>query len=127
MKKRLTTIADYLDEYRRLATIHKTVDFGDMKSVRKGNRAIETMSQIAQKISADFPNGLDEFSQLLDNSETEIKYYVAFDLLNYLKPQLIVETKALEMIKQRAKNENHIGYQFWLKDWEKNKINQNKE
>ncbi len=127
MKKRLTTTADYLEEYRRLAKIHLTVDFADIKSVRKGNRAIVAMSSIAKEVSAEFADGLDTFALLLEDSETEIRYYAAFDLLHFLKPSLNVETKALNLIKERAKRENHIGYQIWLKNWEKGKINQNKQ
>lgn len=64
---RLNTYEKLIDKYLECVRVHSNIDYADMKSVRRGNRAVHTMMKIVETIREKHRDRVEDFSQLLSH------------------------------------------------------------
>jgi hypothetical protein len=111
-----------IDKYIEQAKFCSDVDYGDKKSVKSNNKAVNKMYEIVTVIGRDFGGeGVERFSALLDITEHQVNVWAAAQLFDKLKADKTIRLKALNIIKAVAKGNdvNALGFQYWLKEREK--------
>jgi hypothetical protein len=103
-----------ITDYKKLSKIHSEIDYADKNSVRKGNKTVDKMISIAEKINKN-PSGIFEFRKLLNDTDDHISLWASHHILEYMDYSNQDESTALKHIKRAAKNE--YGEKIWLEEW----------
>jgi len=109
-----------LNRYEELARIHASIDYGDLRSVKQANDAVDEMISISRNVSLMGEGGLEAFMTLLDIPANKVHLWAAHHILEYMNFSVSLEQRALGIIREHAKDEsaNAFGERWWLKDWE---------
>ena len=115
---------ELLEEYKKCVFIHNQIDYLDMKTIRKANRAVDKMTEISKIINNKYNQQIIEFSKLLEISELRTDVWAAHDILQNMDYPLELESKALGVIIQYSKENSPdgLGNRMWLRDWYAGKI-----
>ncbi|NIK80454.1 galactokinase [Paenibacillus castaneae] len=110
-----------IDTYKECAKIHFEIDYSNKKSVKRANKAVVEMIRIAQRINIDFPQKMDEFSELLNEKKYRLDIWVAHHLLERMNYTKDMEEKAIAVIEEYAKEDSAdgLGNRMWLSEWRK--------
>lgn len=111
---------DLIEEYIKLTKVCAQTDYSEKKSVKKHNKSVDRMYEIAEKIGhEDTPVTINDFIRLLDISENKTNVWAAVHLLERMPVNSKAELKALAIIKEIAKGDNAeaMGFQSWLDDY----------
>ena len=110
-----------LDRYEELARIHAGIDYGDSRSIKQGNDAVDEMISISRDVSLMGEIGLEAFATLLDVSTNKVQLWAAHHILEHMNFSKGLEQRALGIIRENCKGENPnaLGERWWLKDWGK--------
>lgn len=109
-----------IEEYIELTRICAMTDYSDKKSVRKHNKSVDRMYEIAEKIGyEDTTETVYDFIKLLDLSENRTNVWVAVHILERIPIDNKTESKALEIIKTIATGDSaeSMGFKIWLDDY----------
>lgn len=110
------TLTELIDEYKQMAAICHNIDYADKKSVQRNNKAVKRMYQIVDKINYEFnDDGVTAFSKLINIRQDRVDLWAAIQMIEKLKVDKTIETKALAIIKEEAKDS--LGHQYWLKSY----------
>ena len=109
-----------LKRYEELAQIHASIDYGDSRSIKQANDAVDEMISISRKASLMGEGALGAFTILLDVSANKVRLWAAHHILEHMDFSKSLEQRALGIIREYAKGEsaNALGERWWLKDWE---------
>jgi hypothetical protein len=115
-------IAKHLKRYRELAEIHANTDYGDSRSVRRANNAVDEMFKICLEINQLGEQGLLAFATLLDEPKNKIQLWAAHHILEQMRYTPSLECRALEIIREfsKGKGADAYGNKIWLENWESN-------
>jgi hypothetical protein len=116
-------IENLLEQFKENTKIHYDINYSEKASVRKGNKAVDKLFELAEKIK---DNGqISEFAELLNDNQNKVDLWTAHILLERLKVKNGVAVKALDVIKSYANSDNANGYgeKLWLEQWLKNEEN----
>lgn len=109
-------IDELINEYQEMTFICSQIDYADMKSVKRNNKAVDRMSEIMNMISTKYgEDGVQQISKLLDVKINRTNIWAAVQILEKLSVDEATENKALDVIRKDA--ETSIGMQYWLKDY----------
>ena len=111
---------ELISEYRSQTEICAAINYSDMATVKRNNRAVSRMYSIVDQISKDHgEHGMRAFSVLLEERTNRTDLWAATHLLERLKPSREIEREALVIIEAEAakKGADGMGYQVWLKNW----------
>jgi len=111
---------DLISEYRMQTEICAAIDYSDMVTVKRNNRAVSRMYSIVEQIGRDHgEDGMRAFAVLLEERTNRTDLWAATHLLERLKPSPEIEREALVIIEAEAakKGADGMGYQVWLKNW----------
>ena len=111
-----------IEEYKMLTAICVATDYGDKSSVRKHNKSVDRMYEIAGAIGYEQTEETPEqFARLLDISDNKTNLWAAIHILERIPIDSATEEKALDIIRTAAQGDGAgaKGYQFWLNDWNK--------
>ncbi|MCX6718861.1 MAG: hypothetical protein NTZ38_00560 [Candidatus Taylorbacteria bacterium] len=114
------TLFELIKEYKNQVIICSRINYTDKQSVDVNNTAVERMYGIVDTINSEFGrDGLREFAMLLDIKDYNTNVWSAVHLLENMKHDHELEEKALEIIKEAAKNKDvkGLGYRHWLKTY----------
>jgi len=106
-----------IQQFKNHAKTHLKIDYANKKSVKEGNKAVNKMFDIAQKI---FSKGqMDEFIELLTVKDNKIDLWTAHILLERLNAQGNTAQNALAVIKGYASLDtpDSFGEKLWLEHW----------
>lgn len=95
-----------------------SVDLADKKSVKAGNKAMMEMIKIV-KLLSNREDGMDEFSKLLSIEDSYIRCYSAIHIIEHIYPNKELRERCLSIIRYVVEKDDHIGYRYWLKEWDK--------
>jgi hypothetical protein len=111
---------ELLNRYEELARIHANSDYGDSRSVKKANDAVDEMISISRDVGLMGEGGLEAFSALLDVSTNKVHLWAAHHILEHMNISKSLERRALGIIRENAKGDSAdaLGERWWLKDWE---------
>ena len=109
-----------LSRYEDFARIHAAIDYGDSRSIKQGNNAVDEMISISRDVSLMGDTGLEAFATLLDVSTNKVQLWAAHHILEHMNFSKALEQRALGIIRENSKGEgpNALGERWWLKDWE---------
>ena len=112
-------LKELLNRYEELAGIHASIDYGDSRSVKRANDAVDEMISISRDVSVMGEAGLNAFAALLDVSTNKANLWAAHHILEYMGFSKSLEQRALGIIRENAKGESPdaFGEQLWLRDW----------
>ncbi len=110
-----------IEKYRQFASICAETDYGDKKSVRRHNQAVDGMYKIIEAAAHQGQEAISAFIPLLD--EPACARWLAHHLLERAAPQPKVEQQCLTIIESLAKGDgaNALGEQYWLKKFRESK------
>lgn len=105
------------DQYRELAAVCATVDYGSPNSVRENNDASDQMRKL---VADSYTTGIEavaELFSLLD--DPECAQWLSFQLLELGKPPFAIVERCLSTIRDLAAGStaNAYGANLWLKEW----------
>lgn len=109
-----------ISDYRSQTEICEAINYSDMATVKRNNRAVSRMYSIVEQISKEHgEKGMRAFSVLLEEQANRTDLWAATHLLERLKPTPEIEREALIIIEAEAakKGADGMGYQVWLKNW----------
>lgn len=110
------TIDKLIEEYKEMTSICNQIDYSYKKAVNKNNKAVDKMYQIVNTINSEFgENGFREFSKLIDITKDKTNLWASVHMLEKMQVDNLIEQKALEIIKEEAKDS--IGMEYWLKQY----------
>jgi hypothetical protein len=118
----LMTLHELIEKYKLQVKICFDIKQYDEATSAVNNKAVEMMYEIVEQINHRFGlEGMNEFARLLDSTENDINLWVAPQLLERMKPDEKIKTKALKIIRDAAAGDdtNESGFQTWLRNWEK--------
>ncbi|MBE7170321.1 MAG: hypothetical protein INR73_07010 [Williamsia sp.] len=115
-----------IEQFKENAKIHFDIDYTDMRSVRRGNKAAYKLFELAEKLKDH--NQINEFAELLHDNHHKVDLWTAHILLERVKVKDVLAEKALEIIRLYANAEdvNAYGEKFWLQEWSKRCAQQKK-
>jgi hypothetical protein len=119
-------INDPIEEYKSLTAICAKTDYAKKSSLRKHNKAVARMYEIAESIGHEKAKAsIDKFAALLDIADNKTNLWAAIHLLERIPVINEIENKALAVVESASteNNANSIGYQIWLKEWKQNRKN----
>ncbi|MBQ2774542.1 MAG: DUF2019 domain-containing protein [Clostridia bacterium] len=113
---------DLVEKY--LMLVNEMAEFNsydDKKEVAKYNKKTTKIREIASAIEKEQSELKIAFCQLLSNENPTIRLWVAHHMLEVMNYEDCYRKKALQEIKQRAKDKTADGYgnKLWLKEWYK--------
>lgn len=101
----------------------KYVDYADKRSVKEYNHCTDCYRKAARKIDKNFNDRLHTFAEFLGSEDGDIRAACAVCLLELTHYPPELESRALEVMKERAENAwDTMGFSLWLENWEKGKI-----
>ena len=113
-------IQDLIDEYKTLAAVCADTNFGSKVSVKRYNKAVDRMREIAKAVDKEeTAERVDNLAQLLDIEENKINLWAAIHLLEFIPINKEIEIKALSVI-EKASLQNgaeSCRFQVWLEEW----------
>jgi hypothetical protein len=116
------TLSEIIAKYQDQTAICATTDYSDRKSIKAHNKAVDKMYKLIQALQSDFQKAdIGEFAQLLNVSKNMTNLWVATQMLEKLSLEKDIVRKSLSIIREEARSNrpDAIGFQMWLKDWEK--------
>ena len=111
-----------IQEYIELTKTCASTDYGDKKSVKLHNKAVEKMYEIAEKIGYEqTTETIDDFAKLLEINEYKINVWAAVHILERIPADKSIEEKALKIIKQQADGDSAeaMGFKIWLDNYKR--------
>lgn len=113
------TVEELLQEYQEQSAACSFIDYSNTNSIKANNVAVERMYAIVDFIVSNFgAYGVKKFSTLLDIEDNRVSVWAATHLLERMKTDSVTEEKALEIIKNVAKQNDAdgLGYRHWLEN-----------
>ena len=112
-----------VEKYKNYAKVHFEVDYGDKKSVKKGNQAARDMRRIAYEINELYMDKIERFAELLSEGAYKKDIWVAHHILECMNYSREIEKKALNVIEKYSMGDSAeaLGNKMWLKDWKSKK------
>ena len=106
-----------MDDYRRHATAHAAMEYGDKASVRRGNDAADAMRAMAHEIAGLGRGAVRQFAALLDEPVTS--GWAAHHLIELMAAEPILVQRALSVIEVRSRGDDAtaLGERMWLQAW----------
>lgn len=114
------TLPELITEYKDQVIICSEISYSDKQSVNKNNVAVKRMYEIIGIINSQFgPDGVIEFSKLLNVKDNNTYIWAAPQLLEKMNSTQEIKEKALRIIREVAKEDNArgIGFRHWLKQY----------
>jgi hypothetical protein len=108
---------DLIEQFKENAKVHFNIDYGNKKSVKAGNKAVDRMFEIAQKLNDS--GHFNEFAALLSCEEDRVNVWTAHMLLERLNATGSIAEEALSVITELANSDdiNSFGEKLWLEHW----------
>jgi succinate dehydrogenase flavin-adding protein (antitoxin of CptAB toxin-antitoxin module) len=113
-----------IEEYIELTKICAETDYSDKKSVKKHNKSVDRMYEIAEKIGYEMTDEtIDDFKSLLDIKDNKTNIWAAVHMIERIPIDKKTENKAIDLIKEIAKGDTAeaMGFRYWLDDYKKSK------
>ena len=106
-----------MNDYRRHATVHASVEYGDKASVRRGNAAADAMRAIAQTIAGSGKPAVLQFATFLD--DPVVSGWAAHHLIEVMNAEPTLVQRAVAVIEERSQGDDVIalGERTWLEAW----------
>lgn len=102
-------------------------DYNDKKKVRNHNSISARNRKIAAVINTKNKELKDDFANLLNSADPDIRLWVAHHILEIMSYDKQIRIKALEVIEEESKNSKDEGSRFGHKIWLQNYYNANPE
>src|SRR5688500_2808542 len=96
-------LRELLNRYEELAGIHASIDYGDSRSVKRANNAVDEMISISRDVSLMGEIGLEAFATLLDVSTNKVQLWAAHHILEHMNFSKALEQRALGIIRENSK------------------------
>ena len=111
-----------IDKYIEKFCITKRTDYGDRKSVKQHNRAMDSCREIARKIQEQHDELKSDFCCLLDSNIPDLPLLVAHHMIEVMEYDEEQKAKALNIIYEKTKEDSVDGFgnKLWLEDYLKN-------
>lgn len=118
---RPVTYEELIDKYLECVLIHSKIDYADMKSVRRGNRAVDSMMKIVETIRDKHPDRVPDFANLLSVGEYKTSGWVAHHIVRYFEGSPDLVNRAISVIEEYATKDTveGLGNRMWLEAWRK--------
>lgn len=111
-----------IQEYLELTKTCASTDYGDKKSVKRHNKLVDRMYEIAEKIGYEqTTETIEDFAKLLDVADNKTNVWTAVHILERIPADKTIEEKALKIIKQQADGNTAeaMGFKIWLDNYQK--------
>ena len=110
---------DLIQQFHENAKDHFDIDYADKDSVRKGNEAIETLFEIADKLKRG--GNTHQLIALLEVGKNKEDLWAAHILLERLNAEGETANKALNVIERYANSDSLSAYgeKLWLEQWQR--------
>jgi uncharacterized membrane protein YgaE (UPF0421/DUF939 family) len=119
-------LAKQMEEYKECAYITSLIDYGEMETVERSNRAVERMYEIVSEIASQGSNAINKFAELLEHQPSAT--WLAHQLVEKatLDKTLLQKCFAIvEKLRQDAlangQGATALGEEWWLKEWKQKK------
>ncbi len=113
-------MGDLVEKYIELIVAMNDIDYGSKICVAKNNSNANKIRKIATDIDMKYPELKEKFFLLINHNKNEIKLYAAHHILEVMNYDRYKQEKALEVIKQKAKEDSvdGLGNRMWLEQWQ---------
>ena len=111
-----------IDEYLQMTKICLATDYSDKSSVRKHNKSVNKMYEIAEKIGdVNTEESIKDFIALLEVSENNTNIWASTHLLERIQVDKHIEERALKIIEVVSNSDSAeaLGLKMWLEEYKK--------
>ena len=111
-----------IDEYLQMTKICSATDYSDKSSVRKHNKSVNKMYEIAEKIGdVNTEESIKDFIALLEVSENNTNIWASTHLLERIQVDKHIEERALKIIEVVSNSDSAeaLGFKMWLEEYKK--------
>jgi hypothetical protein len=117
------SIEKLIEHYKEYAKIHFEIDYSDMKSVRRGNKAVNEMIRIACIININYLEHIEIFALMLNDQTHKLDIWVAHHILENMLYTDNIGKLALSVVERYAREDSveGLGNRMWLRQWGKTK------
>jgi hypothetical protein len=110
---------NYLEEYKKCAEICQDTDFGNKRSVRAHNAAVDRMYEIVEQASMDGSEAIANLISLLDDDISS--KWIAHHIIEKAEVDPGIRKKCFKIIEKIASIDgpDAFGEKIWLEEWKK--------